>query len=159
MIKFIPTTGINGNQIQGILLLVLGILTGSAATLPLMTQGKMGITVSYLSAYTDFSWLAAAPMGLFAVVGVAIVAGGALIVKRTRAGQFWLLFCGMTGLLLTAVGITESTDHIIAFRNACSALQLEAADMNAPIRLGWGGVLNVGSYLCMTLSGLLPIED
>lgn len=159
MIKSTPITGITGNQTQGALLLILGVLTGIAALLPLMTQGRMGVTATYLSAYTDFSWLAAAPMGLFALVSIAIIAGWALVIKRTRAGQFWLLLCGVTGLLLTAVGITEGMDHIIAFRNACSALQLEAADMDAPIRLGWGGVLNVGCYLSMTVSGLFPAQD
>lgn len=153
------TAHITGCQAQGILLLVLSIITFTAAWLPLMTQGRMGVTAAYLSDYTDFSWLAAAPLGLFAVASIAMLAGWSLLSKRTQAGQFWLLLCGIIGLLLTAFGIMEGIDHIIAFRNACSALQLEAADMDAPIRLGWGSTLNVGCYLSMTVSGLFPAQD
>lgn len=146
-------------QIRGLLLLILGLVAFIAAFFPIMIQGKMGVTIAYLADYTDFSWLAAVPLGLFVIAATAVITGLSLLTNHTQSAQFWLLLCGVTGLLLTAIGITEGLDHIIAFRNACSALQLEEADMTAPITLGIGGILAVSCYISMTASGVFILWD
>lgn len=150
---------LTATQQQGYLLGGLGITGFIAALLPMIAQGNSGVTILYLSGYTDVSWMVAVPLLLFVLAVAAVLGGGLLISGRSQWSQGYFLLLGSLGLLVTFIAVSETVEHMLAFRNACSALQMSAADNTAPMRLGTGGFLTVACYISMTVSGVFSRHD
>ena len=128
-------------------MLALGLSLLSAAGLlwPIAEKGPLGVTVRYLSDYSYVSFTNAVPMAIFGIAPLVMMFSLLALTGRLRAVVPWYFVLGGAGVLISVLGVFEGIGHIVAFSNGCAVLAGSNL-IDAPIRIGVGGIMQVIAY-------------